>query len=86
MNNGTLTFDGTSTFYGLVYALNAQNSSGVVVTVQGNAQIIGAVFVDGNGGVTGGSSKLNITFDVNALNTVSVLGNVGYIQSTWREL
>jgi Tfp pilus assembly protein PilX len=86
INNGTITLAGTLSYYGLVYALNAQATSGAVVTTGGNAQITGAVFVDGNGGVGAGSSKLNVTFDANALNTVNTIGNVSYIQSTWREL
>lgn len=88
INNGTVSFGGTLVFYGLVYGLNGPNPNTVqtVVSTGGNAQIIGAVFVDGNGGVGAGSSKLNVTFDVNALSTVSTIAGVGYIQSTWREL
>jgi hypothetical protein len=92
INCGTLTFDGTVTFYGLVYALNCPPSSsgtpssGTVVTIQGNATIVGAVFVDGNGGVVAGSSKLNVQFDPNALNVAQTIANVNYIQSTWRQL
>jgi hypothetical protein len=86
INKGTLLFDGTVQFYGLVYALNGQKSAGTLVRTQGNAQIFGAVFVDGNGGVSGGSSKFNVTFNANALNVVQTIANVSYIQSTWRQL
>jgi hypothetical protein len=86
INNGTITLGGTVSFYGLIYALNAQATTGTVVSTQGAAQITGAVFVDGNGGVGAGSNALNLTFDANALNTVNTIGNVSYIQSTWREL
>jgi hypothetical protein len=88
VNQGTVNFDGTLVFNGLVYALNNPTPSvaRTVVTTSGNAQIVGAVFVDGNGIVAGGSSKLNITFDANALTTVSTIANVNYIQSTWRAL
>jgi hypothetical protein len=88
INNGTVSFAGTLTFYGLVYGLNGPTPSvsQTVVTTAGNAALIGAVFVDGNGGVAGGSSKLNVTFDVNALSTVSTISGAGAIQSTWREL
>jgi hypothetical protein len=88
INNGTVSFAGTLTFYGLVYGLNGPTPSTAqtVVSTGGNAQIIGAVFVDGNGGVGAGSSKLNVTFDANALTTVSTIAGAGAIQSTWREL
>ena len=88
INSGTVNFDGTLVYNGLVYALNnpAPTVSRTVVTTSGNAQIVGAVFADGNGAVAGGSSKLNVTFDASALGTVSTIANVSYIQSTWREL
>lgn len=88
LNKATVNFDGTLQYYGLVYALNNPDPtvSRTVVTTSGNAQIFGAVFVDGNGIVAGGSSKLNVTFDANALGTVSTIANVNYIQSTWRAL
>jgi len=43
--------------------VNKQASSGTVLTIQGNATVSGVVSVDGNGGVTAGSSKTNLTFD-----------------------
>jgi hypothetical protein len=88
INKGTVNFGGTLVFNGLVYALNNPDPTvaRTVVTTSGNAQIVGAVFADGNGGVAGGSSKLNVTFDANALTAVSTIANVGYIQSTWRGL
>jgi Tfp pilus assembly protein PilX len=87
LDSGTLSFGGTVTFYGLVYALNGPpSSSGTVVTVQGNATIVGGVFVDGNGGVVAGSSKVNIQYDPTALNVAQTIANVNYIQSTWRQL
>lgn len=86
INNGTLSFGGTVKYWGLVYALNGQNSAGTVVSTSGNAMIYGAVFVDLNGGVSVGSSKTNIQFSADALNVVQTIANVNYIQSTWRQL
>ena len=63
IENGTLTLGGTINFYGLLYMVNKQASSGTVLTIQGNATVSGVVSVDGNGGVTAGSSKTNLTFD-----------------------
>lgn len=89
INNGSLSLAGTLTFYGLVYGLNAQgwnDTNPPVISLGGNAQIIGAVFIDGNGLLAGGSSKLNVQFDEKALSTVQTLSNVSPIQSTWRQL
>lgn len=54
--NGTLELSGNSTYYGVIYAANPQNSSGAVVTLQGNTNVIGGIIVDGRGGIEFGSS------------------------------
>jgi Tfp pilus assembly protein PilX len=54
--NGTFTLNATTTFYGTVYAVNAQNSSEVVVELHGHSKLIGSIVVDGNGGLSFGSS------------------------------
>ena len=66
IENGTFTLGGTITFYGLVYMVNKQASSGVVLSIGGNAVIQGAVNIDGNGGVSAGSSKTNLIYDQRA--------------------
>jgi Tfp pilus assembly protein PilX len=66
IENGTLSLAGTTTFYGLVYMLNRQNTSGAVVTIGGNASVQGMISVDGNGGVVAGSSKTNVIYDSRA--------------------
>ena len=66
IENGTFTIGGTSVFYGLIYCVNKQGSTGSVITIEGNATIQGAVAVDGLGGVTVGSSKLNLIYDSRA--------------------
>ena len=43
--------------------VNKQGSSSTVLTIQGNATVTGVVSVDGNGGVTAGSSKTNLSYD-----------------------
>jgi hypothetical protein len=83
---GTLSLGGNADYYGLVYAANAQNSTGTVVEVQGNASIIGAVAVDRGGGVLAGSSKTNIVYDNTVFNNVTVQGAVTLIQNGWREI
>jgi hypothetical protein len=86
INNGTYSLNGNATFYGVVYAINAQNSSGTVVEVHGNATITGGVLIDGNGMFDAGSSKENLVFDDNAYNAVKSYGTAGMIQNTWREI
>ena len=83
---GTLSLGGDADYYGLVYAANAQDSTGTVVEVQGNASIIGAVAVDRGGGVLAGSSKTNIVYDNTVFNNVTVQGAVTLIQNGWREI
>lgn len=84
--NGTLSLGGGVTYYGLVYAANAQNSTGYVVSLGGNSAIIGAVAVDRGGGVLAGSSKTNLVFDGTVFNSVTVNGAVTLIQNGWREI
>ena len=66
IENGTLSLGGNANFYGLVYMVNQQGSSGAVVSISGNASIQGIVAVDGNGGVLAGSSKTNLIYDSRA--------------------
>jgi Tfp pilus assembly protein PilX len=84
--NGTLSLGGTGDYYGLVYAANAQNSTGTVVHITGDASIIGAVAVDRGGGVLAGSSKTNLIYDRTVFNNVTVQGAVTLIQNGWREI
>ena len=87
INSGGIAFGGTVNFYGIVYAVNSGNStSSTLVSLGGNAQVKGAVVVDGPGGVSAGSSKMNIVYDPNVFNVVSALGSANVIANTWREL
>lgn len=86
MNAGTVTFDGTTKFYGVVYNANTANSTSAGVKTQGNALINGGVIIDGNAQMTVGSSALNIQFDLNAYRAVASYGSAGVIQNTWREI
>jgi hypothetical protein len=84
--NGTISIGGGVTFYGILYAVNGGNLATDVITIGGNAQVVGAVVVDGPGGVAVGSSKLNITYDPNAFNVISTLGKAVIVSNSWREL
>jgi Tfp pilus assembly protein PilX len=66
IENGTLSLGGTANFYGLIYMVNKQASSGAVVSIGGNATIQGSVNIDGLGGISAGSSKTNLIYDPRA--------------------
>ncbi len=84
--NGTLTLAGGTIFYGLVYAPNKQGSSGTVVSIDGEAQVYGAVVVDGAGGLNVGGSKLSLIYDPNVFNLITTTQTINVIANSWREL
>jgi Tfp pilus assembly protein PilX len=86
VNKGTLYIGGTIDFYGIIYAVNTQNSSAAVVQVQGNAEVTGGVLIDGPGGLIAGSSKLNVNLADDAFNEVASYVSAGLVQNTWREI
>jgi type II secretory pathway pseudopilin PulG len=62
--NGTFSLGGNAEFWGTVYCANHQESSGIVVSVGGTAQLVGEIIVDGNGGMeVGESHKENVKYD-----------------------
>src|SRR6202035_3312742 len=66
--NGTFKLNGNANFYGTVYAVNAQGSSEVVVELHGTSHLTGSIVVDGNGGISFGSSKENFVYENAAIN------------------
>jgi Tfp pilus assembly protein PilX len=86
IENGTLTLGGTATFYGLIYAVNRQGTSGAVVTIGGNASVQGVVAVDGNGGVVAGSSKTNVVYDSRATTLLRGEAGAGLNKNSFRVL
>jgi hypothetical protein len=92
IKSGTLSLSGNIEFYGLIYMVNQQNSSGVVFTTQGNSGVIGGVIIDGPGGISAGSNgasganNANILFDSRIFDSISAAGTAGVVQNTWREL
>ena len=87
LNSGTLTLGGTGDYWGVIYCVNAQNSSGPVLNLNGSGTLHGGVFVDGNGiVVAGGTSNTNIKYEDSALSAVKGYGSAGLIQNTWREI
>lgn len=86
INSGTLSIAGTVTFYGLIYMPNAGGSTSNIVMLGGDAQVVGAIVVDGNGGISAGSSKVNIKYDPNVFNLVTTTQTINVIANSWREL
>ena len=84
--NGTLTLAGGTIFHGLIYAPNNQGAAGTVVAVNGEAQVYGAIVVDGAGGISTGGSKLSIVYDPNVFNLVTTTQSINVIANSWREL
>jgi Tfp pilus assembly protein PilX len=86
VNNGTFDWSGTQDFFGVIYMINAQNSSGIVASVHGNGNVRGGILIEGNGIFDVGSSKGNLVFDDNAYKGVKTYGTAGMVQNTWREI
>jgi Tfp pilus assembly protein PilX len=87
INTGTLNLGGNVTFFGVIYAANAQNATSDVITLNGTATIQGAIGVEGQGGVLAGSSKLNIVYDPDATANLFGFGSTAEVsQNTFREL
>jgi hypothetical protein len=86
LNNGTMVVNGTITWYGVIYAVNAQDTTDTVLELSGNSDIRGGAFVDGMGRLSTGNSKLNLTYDPFVTQNRTAFGTAGIIQNTWREL
>jgi Tfp pilus assembly protein PilX len=88
--NGTIKLNGNAEFFGTIYAVNQQSSSGVVVEVHGNAQIKGTVVVDGNGGLSlgssGGQSVGNVIYDPAAAKELKTLAGASATRNSFRVL
>lgn len=89
MAGGTLSLGGGARYDGVVYHSNPSRSTGNLVSIQGSARVRGGVLIDGNGGLTVGSSggaKVNLVFDDHAYDAVQSAGGAGLVQNTWRQL
>ncbi len=84
--NGTFSIAGNAIFYGVVYAVNAQNSSGEVVIIHSTAMIQGTVDVDGRGTVGLGSSAPNLVYDPRAVLLIKAYSGAAPTPNTFRVL
>jgi Tfp pilus assembly protein PilX len=84
IENGSLELGGNVMFYGLVYVANKQNSNNALVKLGGTAAIIGAVTVDGLGGISAGASKMNLVFDPRAASLLKGTAGATLNKNTFR--
>jgi hypothetical protein len=84
--NGTLSLNGNSQFYGAIYAVNQQNSAGVVVTVHGTDQVVGSITVDGNGGISFGSSAENLEYSSDVIANIVTYAGATPTRNSFRVL
>lgn len=91
----TLALGGTTAYYGVIYHANmgqpptlgsSPQSSGPLISTQGNTLITGGLIIDGPGRFDAGESGLNIKFDDSAYRAVRSLAGAGIIQNSWREI
>jgi Tfp pilus assembly protein PilX len=78
--------DGTATFYGILYHANLDNSAANLITLTGNVSVFGSIVIDGPGGLSAGSSKVNLVYDPNVFNGFKAFGTAGIVQNTFREI
>jgi Tfp pilus assembly protein PilX len=84
IENGSLSLGGNVTFYGLVYLVNKQNSNNALLVLGGTAAVIGSVAVDGLGGISAGSSKMNLVFDPRAAGLLRGSAGAALNKNTFR--
>lgn len=87
VNAGGITLSGNRVYHGVIYAVNAGNLAGAVISTEGTARIEGGVLVDGASSVVRiGASGLNLVYDPNAFGAVRSYGSAGVVQNTFREI
>jgi Tfp pilus assembly protein PilX len=84
--NGTPTLDGNASFYGVIYHANESESSNMLMNLKGNISIFGSIVIDGAGGLSAGSSKVNLVYNPNAFSGLKAFGTAGIVQNTFREI
>ncbi|WP_354698126.1 hypothetical protein [Paraconexibacter sp. AEG42_29] len=86
MASGTLYLGGTTVYNGILYHANGAGTTGPVLQLQGNTNVVGGILVDGNATTVAGSSKLNVQLSLGAFRAVRSYGSAGVVQNTWREI
>jgi Tfp pilus assembly protein PilX len=88
--NGTLTFGGNFTYYGVIYGVNAQNvqppaPGSDIVTLGGTSTVVGGIDIDGLGTVNLGSSGNGVNCSGNG-NGNNKCGDLQFAQSAFPPL
>jgi Tfp pilus assembly protein PilX len=83
---GTPTLNGNAEFYGVIYHANEAESSDMLINMKGNISIFGSIVIDGAGGLSAGSSKVNLVYNPNAFAGLQAFGTAGLVQNTFREV
>lgn len=78
--------NGTADFHGIIYHANLDNVNANLITLEGNVSVFGAIVIDGPGGLSAGSSKVNLVYDPNVFNGFKAFGTAGIVQNTFREI
>lgn len=86
INSGTYSIGANDAFYGIIYCVNTTNLTGNVISIGGTATIKGAAVVDGPGGISAGSSAVNLVWDPNVFRVVEATASVAILANSWREL
>jgi Tfp pilus assembly protein PilX len=98
IGSGGLSLSGTTTFHGVIYAVNGSDGVGPassaadLIELHGNGCVSGAVVIDGAGGLTVGNShgaskcNGNLGFLPNAANNLHAFGTAGIVQNSFREI
>jgi Tfp pilus assembly protein PilX len=95
--DGTISFGGNSTYYGVIYGLNKSASTSSIVTLGGTSTVVGGLAVDGtatlslgssgNGvGCAGGGKCGDLEFDAAAFNSITGYGGADQTPNTFRQL
>ena len=58
----------------------------MLINLKGNISIFGAIVIDGAGGLSAGSSKVNLVYNPNAFSGLKAFGTAGIVQNTFREI
>jgi Tfp pilus assembly protein PilX len=85
--NGTFEMGGQAEFWGTVYAVNQQESSGIVVKVGANANLHGEIVVDGLGGIqVGENHQLNVEYDPRSAKEQTIYAGATPTRNSFRVL
>lgn len=84
--DGSVTFDGKLTYYGIVYAANLSNRTDTLINILKKAQIVGSLAVDGAGGTYIKAHGSPIVFDPTAFWDLTSLQGATIVQGSWHEL